>query len=219
MNFNLMFDEIPKNYDVNVSHVMELIMLAAVANLQFIKSVNLGKPKNIKEKHFKLKAKLNADYADFDKMLKSIRTSIKKISDTNDLDSSESEIDKILETILREKTHKEVQWFNKLTPIAQRDLIRKTVTSSKMKDKDKIKYSFTIDSYKREKNVNKINQTVNYLFPFDFRRLSDLKIDIYEKISVHLTNKLQKENTIWIGDFLLCFFFSQIWEPTQEPFW
>eukprot|EP00092_Neocalanus_flemingeri_P002405 GFUD01002571.1.p1 GENE.GFUD01002571.1~~GFUD01002571.1.p1 ORF type:complete len:619 (+),score=125.66 GFUD01002571.1:184-1857(+) len=214
LHFNLKFKEPPMNHeDVHIYRLMELIILSSLENLQFIKSV---KSENQMERNIPifLSARVKTKVDNFDeelmqKMLMQLRSTVTLLSAcedaaSNELINNDRLIDEVLKKIQRFSGNEEVKWLSELTPASQRETLRRVVKDSKLAEKDMAEISFEIErpTKKKVSHVQNLPNSANWLFPFDFRKLSDLPDDVFQDISTHLTKHLPTREEVWYKEFL-----------------
>ena len=215
LNFNLTFKELPRNPDdIMMYRIMELIILSAIENIQFVKSIERMdvEAESTDDNHLILSARVkshteNVDDALVNRILQKLRATVKYISGYTDESSSavtEEMIDKLLETILEKEGNTDVADLKLLNPVDMRKMLRKAVEESKIAEKDMAAVTFELDTTTKKKKSKgqKMPKSTNWLFPFDCRKLSDLPEDIFHQISVHLTKDLPPEEEIWYKEFI-----------------
>ena len=205
LNFSLTFEEPPRNQEtINVYRLMELVIISAIENLQFIKDVRPEKPVTNSEIHLSMtlrtKDTFNEKFEEdlVNAMLQSIQSTILNLisEDTNLVHCSE----KLLEKLYSLKENKEVERMRELTPRTMRDIVK----CSRIADKDMARVIFEVvpATKKKKSSVKIMTKSTNWLFPWDFRRLADLPPEYFKRISQDLTTTLPVKDQIWCKEFV-----------------
>ena len=203
LDFRMEFKEPPRNYeDANVYRLMELFILSAVENIQFIQSVE-PLCTDYANKHEVLSLRLHADNTEFDqellqKLMNHVRGIIKLTvgDDEHDSDLSDDNVENVLKDLAAKISERDggIGLFE-LTPIS----LRKLVKSSQIFEKDMVKITFEIENKADQNKSVKVaeSSSTQWLFPFDFRKLTDLNQEDVGKIKLTLTEDLPQASNVW----------------------
>lgn len=203
LNFSLTFLEQPRNAeDMSVYRVMELIILTSIEKLQFIKSVKLTETATAGNVF--LTARMTSSLSSFtnesvQRMLNELREILRHISgeSVSGHVATEAEIDRILKSLLEQKGD-QIELLNHLTPFS----MRKIVKDSLITKKDTAQVSIEIVGESLKAKTRNIPSSSYWLFPFNFRKLSDLPSNTLNEISTNLTRQLPTGDQIWYKGFL-----------------
>ena len=202
LDFRLTFKEPPRNLeDVNVYRLMELLVLSIIENIEFIKSVEPIKQRDsdnntVLQLRFKT---YNTGYDEevLQKILNHVRGTIAHVAGEAASDNlSEKEVEDILTELMSNMSEKDVSnCLHGLCPRSLRELIK----MSKVATKDMAEITFVFDSTKKKNKCIKkpSSETRCWLFPYDFRKISDLPTNDLMDIMHDLTDFLPKENGLW----------------------
>ena len=107
------------------------------------------------------------------------------------------EVEKLIEC-MRKRGGPVAKWLTKLTPCSMRDIVRESLAKV-----DNAEIAVKIERAQRRGVTRRTKREIlcdetYWLFPFDSRKLVDLPEDIFDQISMHLTDELPKENQIWV---------------------
>eukprot|EP00091_Calanus_sinicus_P023210 TRINITY_DN7720_c0_g1_i1.p1 TRINITY_DN7720_c0_g1~~TRINITY_DN7720_c0_g1_i1.p1 ORF type:complete len:722 (+),score=137.55 TRINITY_DN7720_c0_g1_i1:121-2286(+) len=203
LNFSLTFCEPPKNTeDISIYRVMELIVLTSIENLQFIKSVDVTEKTGDETLFLRMKSNVPNITNEFvERMLKELRAQLRLISGDSVAGhvATEEELDNILKSLLEQKGS-QTEFLKELTPSSMRKLVKDSLITKR--DMVQVKIEIVRED-KSHKSVAKNIPTSSYwLFPYSFRKLSDLPTDVFNKLSKDLTTSLPTENQVWYKGFL-----------------
>jgi len=200
LKFSLEFKELPKDeFDANTYRLIELVIITIIENLQFIKSVRRNKINENKD-NLVLSATIKAHEFDedlFKDLLNTLRGSIKEVVDNN---STEEDAETFLESLLSTKSDEVTKLMNyEFTPRSMRN-IAKIIKDSRITEKDILEVKIEWNNSK--KNISGLLKSESdFLFPYDFRKLSDLEPTTFEKI-LQFTKILPRERNLWNESFL-----------------
>ena len=109
-----------------------------------------------------------------------------------DHDTTEDDLDTLLNKII-ERGGEEVEWLQNLTPLSMRDVIKQSLAKE-----DNAKITVSIERAKKLWRMKKkdIPDENHWLFPLNFRLLSDLPKNFFDKLSMELTKALPTEKKI-----------------------
>ena len=214
--------------DVCAYTVIELLIKTTIENLNFIDRIEEKSSSVRDDNRMMLHARFKVDKENFltdkvDDILKKLRETIKMISEDSSSESADISPETALENPLRELSlnnfisaanlEKEVEvqkvinqmrkrggpvadWLIKLTPCSIRDIVRESLG---MVDNAEITVNIERAETIKFRTETKIIWNETYmLFPFDSRKLKDLSDDMFDQISMHLTDELPKEGQIWV---------------------
>ena len=213
LEFRLTFKEPPRNLeDVNVYRLMELFILATIDNIDFIKSVKPVKQKRESgDSCTALSMRLEAHNTSFDdsllqKILSHVRGTIALVNGQTACD--EQDVELILNQLMSKMSDRDISsCLHELDPRSLRELIQ--ISMLPKNDAAKITFEF----YTRTK-LNRCIKTsespsTHILFPFDFRKISDLSNKDIMDIMIHLTKHLPER--LWYE-------FMTLLAPTFHPY-
>ena len=215
LEFSLTFKKPPQNLrDMCVNRVIELFMMTIVENLPFIKSIKTTPiPRNSK---VYLHALCEADSQNLldekvQEFLKRIRESVKMLNEERTIAvnhpsnqgssneeslasgevAREEHVEQLLNAI-KEKGAEEAIWLENLTPRSMREIIEGSLANE-----DNALISVKISRVRKMFKAKTLYAESHWLFPFNCRKLSDLSEEMFDQISMHLTESLPTESRVW----------------------
>ena len=203
LDFRVEFKEPLRNYeDANMYRLMELFILTAIENIQYINSVEPLKTDHA-DKHLILSLRLQSSSETFDKdllgkIMNHIRGTIKLTVGDDEAgdDLNDENVENILQDLVSKISEKEHGIsLCELTPVS----LRKLIKSSRIAEKDMAKITFECESKASQNKSIKVAESpsTQWLFPFDFRKLSDLSCEDIGQIKLRLAQKLPQESKMW----------------------
>jgi len=204
--FNLGFKDTPTNEDdLNKFRLIELVVLTIIENLQFIKGIKEFKTER-KEGRLVLSASIEAhkfDESCIKEIMISLRGSLKHIvgDEIAGIAPSAEDVEIYLQDLFKHKSEDLNALTNlKLTPLSMRR-IAEVIKESQITNKDLAEIKIELDTTARRNSSVLLEASSRWLFPYNFRKLSDLEPQMFKDMIAH-TKDLPTEKDVVYKHFI-----------------